>query len=90
MDRRLEIDGVDRAYVAVKRLSNGKWLRPNGRYGRKAWLDARVVDRGATSTAVRFSFRPPARGQYVVQMRVADEADNRRKARNVRFKVIRR
>ena len=75
---------------AIKRVSNGKWLRPTGKYGRKAWLPARVVDRGAKSTVCPLPrFRPPARGKYVVELRVQDQADNRTKA-GLRFKVVRR
>jgi DNA-binding beta-propeller fold protein YncE len=68
--------GVGAAYVAVRRIDTGQWLRPDGSYGAFAWVPATLARAGATSSTWSFSHTLPAAGSYLLQLRVQDLAGN--------------
>jgi sugar lactone lactonase YvrE len=83
--------GVTKAFMAVRRVATNRWLRPDGTYGASlSWLPATLGSPREPSSAVTFSFRPPAGGAYVVRIRVDDAAGNTNSPRpSVRFTVAR-
>ena len=68
--------GVARAGVAVRRLTDGRWLRADGSWGSFAWVDVALSRPGRAWTAFAGSFTPPATGEYVLGVQAWDGQGN--------------
>ena len=72
--------GVAGVQVAVRDQSTGLWLRADGSFGAKEFLDASVNNAGAASTDWSFPVSL-SQGSWAVQVRAEDNAGNRETTR---------
>jgi hypothetical protein len=64
------------ARVSIKNVATGLWQRPDGTWGKFAWLDATLANPGQTSSAWSYQWDSKNAGDYAVQLRIDDAAGN--------------